>query len=168
MNLLPAVPQQAIRKEIRARFLLAFSLVFLGAAMIAALALAPAEVSLVFFSPPSAQSPQGNANPTEDSAAITQTKALLAAVQPFESTSSLEEISQALSSAGAGISINDISYTESSESLTIGGTAQTPDEVNALRQSLQQDSAFSNVSVPVSALLGSQNGDFTITMNVTN
>lgn len=150
----------------RARFLLALSFVILGAAALAALSLAPAEVSLVFFSPPPARAAQGGVNPAQDRSATAHTEALLSAMRPFEATSSLADVSEALSQLPSGVSVDTISYSIVGHSLTITGKAQTPDQVNALRQALQKDTAFGNVSVPVSALLGSQGGGFTITMNV--
>ncbi|HEV3244836.1 MAG TPA: PilN domain-containing protein [Candidatus Paceibacterota bacterium] len=165
MNLLPPVSQKIIRKEVRARFLLTLALVLIGTAALSALALAPAEVALVYFSPPPAQTAQGDVNPAQDGAAIVHTKALLTAVQSLTATSSLTAISEALAQLAAGVSVNDISYTPARYALSIAGQAQTPDQVNALRQALQKDPLFNNVSVPVAALLGSQGGGFTITMN---
>lgn len=152
----------------RSRFLLAFSLILLCAAVFTALALTPAEVALVFYSPPPAQSAQQNINVTQDDAAIEHTQALLAAMQPFATSSSLASISDALSQLGTGITLSDISYSTAEHSLTLSGQAQTPDEVNTLRQTLQADPVFSGVTVPVAALLGSQGGGFTITMKVTH
>lgn len=156
-----------MRSEMRARFLFAFSLVLFCSAALSALALAPAEVSLVFYSSPPVQATQHPIDTAGDNTAISHTKALLAAMQPFATSSSLADISEALSKLGTGVTVNDISYSVTKGSLTLGGDAQTPDQVNALRQALGSDAAFSDVSVPVSALLGSQGGGFTITMNVT-
>jgi len=167
-NLLPPESQKRTRKEFRARFLLAASLVLFCCAVIFALALTPAEVALVFFSPPSSQMAQAATSTAADGAALAHTKALLSAMQPFATSSSLTDISSALSEAGNGILIDDISYAPADNSLSLAGHAQTPDEVNALREALQGNPLFTNVSVPVSALLGSQDGSFTITMNLTN
>lgn len=166
MNLLPAASQKKMRRELRARFFLAFSLVVLGGAALSALALAPAEASILLFSPPSSQAAEGAGNPSEDTAAAGQTKSLLAAVQPFIATSSLDDVLAALSQQGPGIRINDISYSPVARTIAIAGTASAPSNINTFRQDLQSDLRFTNVSVPVAALLGSQNGDFTITMKV--
>jgi type IV pilus assembly PilN-like protein len=166
-NLLPAASQKDIRAEMRARFLFAFSLVVFCGAVLCALALIPAEVSLLFYAPPPTQVAQHNIDIAADNAAVAHTNALLTAMQPFATSSSLDDISEALSKLGTGVSVNDISYNVIEHSLSLAGKAQTPDEVNALRQALQADPTFTNVSVPVSALLGSQGGGFTITMNVT-
>jgi ABC-type glycerol-3-phosphate transport system substrate-binding protein len=151
----------------RSRFLLAFSLILLCAAALCALALAPAEVGLAFFSPPPAQTSQGTIDATQDNAAVAHTKALLATTVTLISTSTLDDVVAALSQEGPGVKINDISYSVSGSSLTLTGTAQAPSDVNTFRQNLQTDLRFSDVSVPVSALLGSQSGGFTITMKLT-
>ena len=165
-NLLPAESQKRTRGELRARFLLAASLILFGCAAVFALALTPAEVAVAFFSPPSPEAVQGNINSAQDSAAIASTKALLVEVQPFATTTSLAGVADALSKRGTGVTVTDISYSPG-RSLTLAGSAQTPDEVNAFREALQGDPSFSDVSVPVSALIGSQGGSFTITMNLT-
>lgn len=164
-NLLPQEPQKKMRSEVRARFLLAASIVLFCCAALFSLALAPAEVSLVFFPTAPAQGAQDATSSAADGAAIAQTKALLAALQPFSATTSLSDVSAALADRGQGITIDDIAYSISSHSLTLGGHAQTPDDLNAFREALQNDPDFSGVSVPVSALLGSGGGGFTITMN---
>ena len=156
-----------MRAEFRARFLLAVALVALACALLFALALLPAEASLVSFaSPGMQQSTQTSGNVAADKAALAHTKALIAQLSPLNATSSLDAIAAALSQVGQGISINDIQYSVTTRSLALAGHAQTPDEVNAFRQALQSDLRFTNVSVPVSELLGSQDGSFTITMNV--
>lgn len=155
-----------MRADLRSRFLLAFSLVLFCGAVLSALALAPAEVGLMFFSPPAMQSSQNGINAAQDSAAIAHTKALLAAVKASSATSSLDDVLAALSQQGAGVRISDIAYSVSGKTLTIEGTGADPSDVNTFRENLQSNLRFTNVSVPVSALLDSQNGDFTITMNI--
>ncbi len=166
MNLLPPDAQKKIRRDIRARFLLAFSLVLLTSALLSALALVPAEVALAFFSPPATRTTPQTADVSQDAAIIKQTKGLVAVMQPFTATTSLDNLVAALSQVGVGITVSDISYSVSGHSLTLAGHAQTPSDVNTFRQNLQSDLRFTNVSVPVSALLGSQAGDYTITMKV--
>ena len=112
------------------------------------------------------QSAPQTADVTQDASIIKQTKGLMAAMQPFTASSSLDDLVAALSQVGVGITVNDISYSVSGHSITLAGHAQTPSDVNTFRQDLQSDLRFTNVSVPVSALLGSQAGDYTITMKV--
>jgi Tfp pilus assembly protein PilN len=166
-NLLPPDPQKKMRAQFRARFLLAAALVILACALIFALALLPAEAALMSFSSPGAQkSSQTNSNIAADKTALAHTNALIAQLSTLSSTSSLDAVVAALSQAGPGISINDIQYSVTNQTLTLAGRAQTPDEVNAFREALQSDLRFTDVSVPVSALLGSEDGSFTITMNI--
>ena len=165
-NLLPTASEKLVRTDMRSRFLFALSLVLFCGALLLALALAPAEVGLVFFSPPRVQAAQGNINATQDDAAVAHTKALLVAIRAFTATSSMDDVLAALSQEGPGIKITDIAYSISGDTLTLNGTAQDPSDVNTFRQNLQSDLRFSDVSVPVSALLGSQTGGFTITMKL--
>lgn len=167
MNLLPSASQKRVRSELRARFLLGLSAVLLSCAALFALALVPAEASLVFFSPPQMQTSPGSGDTAQDNTAIAHTQALLTATQPFAATSSLDDVLAALSQQGPGIKIDDISYSITQKTLSISGQAQAPSDVNTFRENLETDLRFQNVSVPVSALLGSQGGSFTITMDVT-
>lgn len=165
-NLLPPASQKRMKNEVRARLLLSASAALLCCGVLFSLALLPAESATIFFPSVPAQNseqPQGSA---DDSSAISHTNALLAAVQTVSTSTSLLAISEALADRGSGITIDDIAYTVGSESLTLGGHAETPDEVNTFRETLQKDADFSDVSVPVSALLGSEGGGFTITMKV--
>lgn len=166
-NLLPLSAQKRMKAEFRARFLLAASLVLLACAALFMLALLPASFAVASFSPTTPQTvSQGSGDVAADSAAIAHTKALLAALAPLSATSSLDAILAALSQRGDGVHVDDISYSVSQQSLALAGHADTPGDVNAFQQALQSDLRFKNISVPVSALLGSQNGSFTITMQV--
>jgi Tfp pilus assembly protein PilN len=166
-NLLPPQAQKRMRAQFRARFLLVFSLVLLISAILFALALLPAEASLLSFASPDVQqNAQNNTTLAADSAALVHTKALLAQLAPMNATSSLDALAAALSQTGPGITIDDIEYSVSGQTISLAGHAQTPDEVNTFNEALQSDLRFGNVSVPVSALLGSQDGSFTITMKV--
>src|SRR6185312_6041676 len=118
---------------------------FLGCALLSALALVPAEVSLAFFSPPLSQSGQENINPKQDGAAVAHTKALLTAIKPFAATSSLDAVLAALSQQGTGVTIDNIQYSVSGQSLTLMGHAKSPDEVNLYRQGLASDLRFTNI-----------------------
>jgi Tfp pilus assembly protein PilN len=156
-----------MRAQYRARLLLVFSLVLLAGALFFALALAPAEASLLSFTSPTVQqNTQTNATLAADSAALTRAKALLTQLAPMDATSSLDALAAALSRAGTGITVDDIQYSVSGRSISLAGHAQTPDEVNTFNEALQSDPRFTGVSVPVSALLGSENGSFTITMKI--
>jgi Tfp pilus assembly protein PilN len=168
-NLLPPFSQKNMRAQFRARFLLVTALALLCGALVFALALLPAEAALISFTPPGTE--QGSTNAASvatDTAALAHTKALLTQLSPLDATSSLDAVAAALSQAGLGITINDISYSVTSQSLSLAGKAQSPDDVNTFRQALESDLRFTNVSVPVSALLGSENGNFTITMDIAN
>ena len=166
-NLLPPVAQKRMRAEFRSRFLLAIGLVLLLGAIFFAFALIPAALSVAASSPNAPKDiSQQSGNTKVDSAAIAHTKALLGALAPLSATSSLDAVLAALSQKAIGIHIDDISYSIPGGSIALAGHSDSPSDVNTYQEALQSDLRFSNVSVPVSALLGSQNGSFTITMKV--
>ena len=156
-----------MKAEFRSRFLLIASLVILACALLFILALVPAFAAVASFAPATSHVvSQEGGDVAADSAAIAHTKALLAALSPLSATSSLDAILAALSQSGKGIQVDNISYSVSQRSLALAGHADTPGDVNTFQQALQSDLRFSDISVPVSALLGSQNGSFTITMKI--
>lgn len=169
MNLLPPEAMKRMRAEYRARFVLAGATVLLACALIFSLALVPVEVAVISIAPPGqSSSQQERANVTADTAALAQTRSLLSALVPFMTTSSLAAVISALSDKSAGIEFSGILYSAGQNTLSLSGHADTPEDLNAFRQALESDQEFSNVSVPVSALVGSQSGSFTVTMNTTN
>ena len=166
MNLLPPASMKRMRAEYRARFVLAGASILLACALIFSLALVPAEVAVVAFAPSArSSSSQESADLKADTTALAQTKSLLAALAPFTATSSLSSVLSALSDRSTGIAFTGISYSTVQKTVSLSGHADTPEDLNAFRQTLQSDPEFQNVSVPVSALVGSQSGSFTITMN---
>lgn len=169
MNLLPPASMKKMRADFRARFVLAGAAILLACALIYSLALVPAEISVIAFKQPATPaSPQAGASFQSDSAALAQTNALLSAIAPFTATSSLGAIQSALADRSAGITFTAMTYSAVQRTLSISGHAATPGDLNAFREALGNDPAFKNVSVPVSALLGSQSGSFTVTMNTTD
>jgi len=156
-----------MKAEFRSRFLLATALVLFVSASFFIIALTPAALAIASFAPAASQdlSPQSG-DAKADSAAVAHTKALLTSLQPVSATSSLDALLAALSQRGEGVHVDNISYSVTQQSIAIAGHADTPGDVNTFQQALQSDLRFSNVSVPVSALLGSQGGGFTITMKI--
>jgi hypothetical protein len=165
-NVLPPIADKRLKAEYRARFLLIGSMILLVSAICFLGALAPAEIALMTAPAVPVVAAQGSAADLKnDQAAITNTKALLAALQPITATSSLNALAAALSARPSGISINRISYNVTTNTITLVGTANTPDSVNAYHVALQNDPRFTNVSVPIGALLGEEDGSFTMTIS---
>ncbi|HUO50436.1 MAG TPA: hypothetical protein VMU25_02640 [Candidatus Paceibacterota bacterium] len=166
-NLLPPQSQKHMRIEYRARFLLVAALVILGCAALALLALVPAEIAVVKLPSPEATSTQSTTDAKADRAVLAQAQGLLHILGPIAATPSFDPIADVLSERGSGITIRALSYSIANHTIVLLGSADSPDHLNAFRAVLQADSHFSNVSVPVNALLGTeQNGGFTISMKV--
>jgi len=163
-NVIPSEEYKRVRREYRARFLFIGSLALLLCALFTAAALIPAEITLRTLAP--APNPAGAApgNTAADTTAIKNSQGLLTAVSSLSATSSLNAIGDALSARPPGISIVEISYDISGHVITLSGTAANPEDVNAYRMALQKNPEFESVSVPVQALLGTQNGAFTMTL----
>ncbi len=77
------------------------------------------------------------------------------------STSPSAALSRVLAQRPAGVVVSHVSYAPGT--ITIGGTAGAG-PLNTYRTALTDDSLFSKVSVPVNALIGADQGNFTITV----
>lgn len=155
-----------------ARFVLAASLVALICAVVAFLSLLPSYLSIQFSMPPTsdalAKVPVGG---SADSAEIAQAQALTNQLGPLlqSSTTPAQVIQSALTQKPNGVSIDHLTFSESNGGgggqITLSGIAKQPSDISAYRDSLSKDPNFSNVSVPVGALVGSSAGRFTITLS---
>jgi hypothetical protein len=167
-NILPPSADKRLRSEYRARFLLVGSIVLIVCAAFFLFAMAPAEIALFTAIPvPVTSTQDSNTNAPSDAGVIKHAKLLVGVLAPFTATTSLDELSAVLSARAAGISIESISYNVTGKTITINGTANSPNAVNAYHLALQSDPRFTNVSVPIGALLGEQNGGFTMTVSGT-
>ena len=171
-NLLPAEFQKKTWGAERSRFLIVGSLVAITAAVMCALALAPAAVVLSFAAP----SLERNAEEALISPAVqkadsitlqeAQTFLLLRPALTYAASSS-EAIEQAIFDRPKGILVDHINYQSGSPStLIISGASAGRETLNAYRRALEDDQNFSSVSVPVSDLVGS-GGRFTVTLKGT-
>lgn len=166
-NLLPPQSQKHLRIEYRARFLLVAAFFMLACAGLALLTLVPAEIAVAKLPMLNATSTQQQgSDAAADRAGLAQAQGLLRILAPIAPASSVDPIAAVLSERGSGIAIHSISYSLANGTLVLQGTADTPDHLNMFRAALQADAHFSNVSVPVNALIGNQDGGFTISMKV--
>ena len=99
-----------------------------------------------------------------DIAAAQATAAQIALLaRPATSTETMRGI---ISMRPAGIALSALSYTAGRPStISLSGTAASPDALDAYRAALRSDTRFSSVSVPIGALIGSKDGSFTITIS---
>ena len=152
------------------RFLLTGSLVFSAAATAAIPKLMPAYFAAVLprmsLSGPQLDNEQ-RVQEESDREIASRTRSLLAALMPFseEQPAIYERIAKANSLRPSGVTIERITYQrgETGE-ITIAGIAQSREHVNAYREALEGEPLFERVSVPVAALVGASEGNFTVSL----
>ncbi len=150
----------------RARFVIAFSLVALALALVAALALVPSYLALRVAAPPVASVASVPKGSGTDTVAMARAQALLHKVKPLlSSTSSPTEIVRtALSARPKGVRVDHVIYIAGAAGqMTLAGTASRED-ISAFRDELGKISLFTGVSVPVGSLVSSE-GRFSISLS---
>lgn len=168
-NVIPREGLSKMQKRNTARFLLISSFMIAGAALVAILAILPAYVSvrIARASIESAnQEAAGSMSADQDTAIRTQ--ALITNLTPIANATSSPSsaLAFALAQKPAGISITTITYTGGSKpTILLTGTSQRREAMNTFRDALEASGRFSSVAVPVAALVGAQEGRFTITLN---
>lgn len=169
-NVLPEPAQKKIEREYLARFVLAGAVTALVCAFIAFLTLLPSEIAIQIQDSSmrsAASTPAPPAGQTAaDRADVEAAQQLLLQLTPISaaSSSALDMVKAAIADRPAGISINAISSTPAVKQLALSGNASSLDAINAYRTALQADKHFTAVNVPVSALVGSEVGQFTISL----
>lgn len=152
----------------RARFVIVLAAFLLALACFALLALIPSYLALRLATPPVADTSithKGGA--PGDAIAIARAQALVRILSPVLSatTSPTALITEALSQRPKGISVDHVTYDVSAGHLVLVGTGMR-DAINSYRDTLSKDLRFPSVSVPVSALVGSDSGHFSMTLTL--
>lgn len=166
-NLLPLPEQKAVWGTYRARFALVLALVLFALALTALLALAPSYLALEIAAPPAPTQAATTTTPSE-STSVSRAQILIELLGPLGSATSspATAIEGALRDRPQGISVTHIVYTTAKpSSIELVGTGSR-DAVSAYQGALSKDTLFSAVSVPVSALVGSVDGHFTLTLTL--
>lgn len=168
-NLLPPTAKKTIWREYRSRFLVVGSLAGLVCAAVAFLALSPSYLVLRTqeVAPPVIADSSGPGALAQDRATISRTQALISVLSPLTGTSTpTDVIASALALRPAGVRVNHITVSAGdSGSIVLGGVAVNSAAISAYQSALRGTGRFSSVSVPVSDLAGTENGDFTITLS---
>lgn len=102
-----------------------------------------------------------------DRKVLAQTQSSLAQFAALVSaTSSVTAVQALLATRPDGIVITHLSYTAGKPAvISVSGRASSPDVVSAYRVALASNSMFSTVSVPIGSLIGSSEGNFTMTLS---
>jgi hypothetical protein len=166
-NVLPIPAQKSLWAMHRARFLIILSLVMIGLAVLAYVALIPSFVALEANSLTEEELSAQSSTAAESLKAMTKSQALLTAVLPViaATSSPVRAMEKALSLKPKGAVVNRIRYVGTSKTIQLGGTANR-DVLTAYRTALEADGTFKTVSVPVAALVGAS-GQFSITLGGT-
>ena len=167
-NVLPLEKKQELLKRFRARCIMVLALTLLVGAGIASASLIPAFVSVRVAESSVAAAPSAESGARDDQAKLVRAQTIVGALMPLVSLTSThstpsETFSFAIGLKPAGISVTGISYSKGSLMLT--GVSNSRDAVNAYREALEESKHFSAVNVPVAALVGAQEGRFTVTLS---
>ncbi|MFZ2886743.1 MAG: PilN domain-containing protein [Minisyncoccia bacterium] len=170
-NVLAPEAKKGLDRSMRARYIFITAvLLFLGA-LLAILALLPAffsvQVAQASLNAPSIEEANGA---RDDSAKALRAQTLLAALQPLvvATTTPSDALRNALELQPDGLSITTITFQSGSDKgIVLSGVAVRREAVNAYRDALEESGKFSSVAVPVAALVGTQEGRFTITLTGT-
>ena len=165
-NLLPSDQQRSVWAFYRARFLIAAALVLILFAAVAAISLIPSYLALELASPPAPGSASSTSRATTDGAVLARAQTIIRIVKPLaqNATTTSDIIRGALDARPKGVLVKHIAIQTGDQSqMTISGTAGR-DAVSAYHDALQKLPFFTSVSVPVNALVGSDNGAFSITL----
>lgn len=169
-NVIPPEEMTIVRRTITSRFVFVGSAIIATGACIAILALMPAYLS-VRVARASVDTVISNAaagNLSDDQTAAVRTQGLIATLKPIASATSSpsDGLSRALSVKPTGVSITSITYKSGAKSsLVLSGVSTRREGVDEFRRALEGSARFSSVSVPVSALVGTQEGRFSITLS---
>ncbi len=162
-NVLPNARTTYLRR-VRARFVIVLGLTLSAAAAVAILALLPAYI-MTFIARAGLVSSAGSEAPAEQAEAA-RTLALIQTLTPFATTTTPSTtMLRALELRPEGVHINSVRYSAGAPaSLVLSGTSLRREGVNEYRDALLVDGAYGKVSVPVAALVGTQEGRFSITL----
>lgn len=163
-NVLPTA-RTVLARRMRARFVIVCGLTLASAAVVAILSLLPTFISI-------SVARAGLASQTQEGAPLEQaeaarTLALIQTLNTFVSTTSPSAtLEGALALRPQGVSVTSVRYVSGKPaSLVLSGTSARREGVNAYRDALVHDGRFGKVSVPVAALVGTQEGRFSITLS---
>ncbi|HVU75301.1 MAG TPA: hypothetical protein VHD38_00460 [Candidatus Paceibacterota bacterium] len=165
-NVLPEQDQKKLWRALRARFIIVLSVLLIVLALIGYFALIPSYLALQFAAPPTVEPTAAAAASAETTASIGRAQAIVLALAPVLSASTTPSslISEALAAKPSGVTIDHISYDAVSGTIMLSGSGSR-DTINSYRDLAAKDANFSDVSVPVSALVG-ESGHFSMTITL--
>lgn len=170
-NVIPKEGLLSLRRRMNARLMLVGALVMLIAALLGIIAILPAYISINVSRAALESSTEAETqSPSEDQAAAKQAQGLITLLTPLAiaTSSPATALETALSQKPVGVSITSISFVGGAKrTLMLSGISSRREAVNQFRDALEKTGLFSSVAVPVAALVGTQDGRFTVTLTGT-
>lgn len=168
-NVIPFEERKILLKRQKERYVFVGSVMLLVCALVANAALIPALIAIRVDRATLVTSvEQVRAEVANDQAVQVYTQGLLDSLNPIfaATTTPSTLLTVALQLQPPGISITSASYTGGAGSaLVLSGTSQNRQALNAFRDALEKEGRYSSVVIPVAALVGTQDGRFTITLS---
>lgn len=163
-NVLPHARTILLRR-MYARLIIVVGLTLAGMALIAILALLPAYIATSVAR--AGVSSVESASASEEQVEAARALALIQTLRQFATTTDASSVLlDALARAPEGVAITAIRYNGGdSASFVLSGTSARREGVNRYRDILLADQRFGSVTVPVAALVGTQEGRFSITLS---
>ena len=163
-NVLPPLEKKRVIQSVRSRFVLAAALTLLAGAVIVALCLAPTAVFLRLAIAGLPEQVQVSETVRDDQAKQARIAAMVSTLSPIvgATTTPSASVGAALALKPVGLSVTSITYTKGR--IVFSGSSRDRQAVNDYRESLEADTRYTSVAVPVAALVGTQEGRFTITL----
>ena len=165
-NVLPLDAQKKLWRMYRARFIIAFSILMCGLAVLCGLLMIPSYFALrIAAVPVSSEAVMRAESAAEDTMAVARAQALVRILQPLLSATSSPAhiITSVLYERPKGVLVRHVTYTGGQGQLLISGSAAR-DAINVYRDTLLKHPSFTSVSIPVAALVGNEGGNFSITL----
>lgn len=166
-NLLPPRALSIVLSRTRARFIIIGALALTICCATVALFLLPAYFHAVYGDPGSTQDVDEKAAERENERRSVDAVRALLGVSPLgkKDVTLHEALRAALDALPQGISVSSITYRAGPPGeLVLTGSAGNRAGVNAYREALDRIELYDTVSVPVSALVGALEGNFTISL----
>lgn len=163
-NVLPPEELQLVQRRFRVRVVVAGSLTLILGAFVASLSLLPTFISVrIAHNSLANERDSLSSAATDDQSTQARALALLTALQgAFATSSPTGLLVHAIGLKPQGVTISSISYSQGQ--FLLGGNTARREAMSEYRTALERSHAFQSVAVPVSALVGTQGGHFTITL----
>ena len=164
-NVLPPQARTRLLRTMRARAIIVIGLALSMMAIVAILALLPAFITTAIARTGIAS--ESGATTSAEQAEAARALALIKTLEPFATTTSPSTtLLEALALRPEGVVVTGIRYSAGKPaSFILSGTSARREGVNSYKEILLSEGRFGEVSVPVAALVGTQEGRFSMTLS---